>query len=146
MSGSDGVVGRNIRNGVEELDKKTGYAAVVAVDDSKPYVFVDLGEHDLTDYTYDQDEARVILRLHKDFPNGQHYGMITVPVLTVDGKQPDNTTENHGQASCLRDAGIEEDYLYWSRDWREVPVSEPQHMVRATAFVRGTLGSPFQNQ
>lgn len=145
MSGSDDVVGENIRTGVDELDKKTGYASVVAVDDGKPYIFVDLGEIALTGYSYDQDQARIILRIHKDFPDGQHYGMITIPLLTVDGRQPDSTTENHGQASCLRDAGIEEDYLYWSRDWQEVPVSEPHHMARATAFIRGTLGSPFEN-
>lgn len=139
------VVGDNIRDGATVLREKHGHAEVIAEADDQPYVFIDLGPVTLEEYDYDQDEARVILRIHKDFPEGQHYGLITVPALTVNGKQPDNTTVNHDQAQALRKAGIEEDYLYWSRDWRELTVSEPEHMARATAFVRGTLGNPFNN-
>ncbi|WP_255153062.1 hypothetical protein [Halorarius halobius] len=139
------VVGDNIRDGAEALHEKHGQAEVVAEAGDQPYVFIDLGPVALDEYDYDQDEARVILRIHKDFPNGQHYGLVTVPLLTVDGNQPDNTTVNHDHAQALREVGIDEDYLYWSRDWRELTVSKPEHMARATALVRGTLRNPFNN-
>lgn len=145
MGGSEIVAGDNIRDGVQALREKHGHAEVIAEDGNQPYVFVDFGPIGLDEYRYDQDEARVILRIHKDFPNGRHYGLVTVPVLTVDGKQPDNTTMNHDHAQAIRQDGIEEDFLYWSRDWRELSVSEPEHMARATAFVRGTLRNPFNN-
>lgn len=138
------VVGDNIRDGAQALREKNGHAEVIAEASNQPYVFIDLGPVPLKEYDYGRGEARVILRIHKDFPEGQHYGLVTVPVLTVNGKQPDNTTVNHDHAQALRQAGIEEDYLYWSRDWRELTVSEPEHMARAIAFVRGTLGNPFK--
>lgn len=145
MGAPEIVVGDNIRDGVEALHEKHGQAEVVAEASDQPYVFVDLGQVALEEYDYDQDKARVILRIHKDFPNGQHYGLVTVPLLTENENQPDNTTVNHDHAQALREAGIDEDYLYWSRDWRELTVSEPEHMARATALVRGTLRNPFNN-
>ena len=145
MGAPEIVIGDNIRDGAEALDGKHGHAEVIAEADDQPYVFIDLGPVALDEYDYDQDDARVILRIHKDFPNGQHYGLVTIPVMTMNEQQPDNTTVNHDHAQTLRQAGIEEDYLYWSRDWRELTVSEPEHMARATAFVRGTLRNPFNN-
>lgn len=146
MPASEMVLGDNIRSGVEALREKHDRAEVIAEDDDEPYVFIDLGQVDLNEYGYDQDEARIVLRIHKDFPREQNYGMVTIPVLTVDGSTPDNTTKNGDKARSLRDIDIEEDYLFWSRDWREVTVSRPQDMVKAIAFVRGTLGNPLQNE
>lgn len=145
MTKSDFVVGDNIRTGVAALARKHGHAEVIAAAENQPYVFVDLGEIGLDGYGYDQPSARVILRIHKDFPDGQHYGMVTVPVLTVDGRQPQNTTINKDQAHSIRDAGVDDDYLYWSRDWRELSVSRPEDMAKGVAFVRGTLRHPFKN-
>lgn len=143
MDTSSIVVSKEIQRGLSALDDKHGHAEIIAQDDERSYVFVDLGEIDLNGYGYDQDSARVILRIHEDFPGGRHYGMVTVPVLTVDGQRPDSTTVNHQQADCLNMAGIEDDYLYWSRDWQEFPVTEAGDMAKATAFFRGTLRNPF---
>lgn len=145
MGDVDPVLGDNIREGVEALAESHGHAKVIVEDDDQPYVFVDIGEVALGSYDYDQEEAQVILRIHKDFPRGRHYGMVTIPILTVNGRDPDNTTRNHPHAECLRHAGIKEDYLYWSRDWQELTVSEPEDMARATAFVHGTLRNPFED-
>lgn len=145
MDTSSIVLSKEIQCGLSALADRHGYAEIVTEDDDKPYIFVDLGDIDLIGYDYDQESARVILRIHKDFPGGRHYGMVTIPVLTVDGQQPDSTTVNHPQAEPLHHAGIEEDYLYWSRDWQEFPVSEAEDMAKATAFVRGTLRNPFES-
>jgi len=147
MTESDGiVVSDEIRRGVEALIEKCGHAEIIAEDDNQPYVFIDLGKMDLQGYDFDQSEARVILRVHKDFPRGHHYGIVTIPVLTIGNRDPDSTTRNHPQASCLRQAGITDEYLYWSRDWEEISLDDPEDMKRAVAFVRGTLRNPFQNQ
>jgi len=139
------ILSDEIQRGLSALAEKHGHAEAIAEAHDQPYVFVDLGTLDLSGYDYDQREARVILRIHKDFPEGQNYGMVTNPILTVDGQQPDNTTRNHQQAQCLRQIGIKEDYLYWSRDWREFSVSKAEDMAKAIAFVRGTLRNPFRS-
>lgn len=148
MGGEDIVIGNDIRRGVKALAEKHGHAEVIAQDGDHPFAFVDMGEVDIQGYEFDQevDEARVILRIHKDFPGGQHYGMVTIPILTVDGRDPDHTTRNHPHAECIRQVGITEDYLYWSRDWRELSVNDPEDMANATAFVRGTLRNPVKNR
>lgn len=144
MGGSEIVVGENIRDGLAALREEHDRAEVVGGDD--PYLLVDLGRFDLTSYPYDQDEARVFIRVHKDFPSGRHYGLFTIPVLTVDGDQPDNTEKNHQHGQPLSDAGIDGDYLQWSRDWQEVPFPAdpgPEEMAKAPTFVRGTLRNPM---
>lgn len=146
MSDTDLVLNERIRAGVEALAESHGQAEVIAQDDEEPYVFVDIGEVDLDGYDYDQEEARVILRVHKDFPRSRHYGLVTIPILTVDGRDPDHTTRNHDHAECLRQSGIEENYLYWSRDWQELTVSDAKEMTKAIAFVHGTLRNPFENE
>lgn len=147
MGAGEIVLGEDLQTGVEALAEKHGQAEVIAQGNDQPYVFVDIGGFDIRGFGFDQevDEARVILRVHKDFPQGQHYGVVTIPVLTVDGDDPDNTTRNHPHAECLRDFGITEDYLYWSRDWQELSMSEPEDMAKAVAFVRGTLRNPFND-
>jgi hypothetical protein len=143
MGAPEIVVGDNIRDGAEALHEKHGQAKVVAEAGDQPYVFIDLGPVALEEYDYDQDEARVILRIHKDFPSGKHYGMVTIPVLTVNGSQPSSTHVNKKQARCLRQIGINEDYLFWSRDWRELTVTKGKDMAKARAFIQGTLRYPF---
>lgn len=147
MDAEDIVISDEIRKGVEAFAEKHGHAEVVAQDDDRPYVFVDIGQISIQGYGFDQEEneAKVILRVHKDFPNGQHYGMITIPVLTIDGRIPDHTTRNHQHAECLRQIGITVEYLYWSRNWQELAVNEAEDMDKVIAFVRGTLRNPFNN-
>lgn len=146
MSEEDIVVGEQLQTGLTALAEHHGQAELIVEDGEQPYVFVDIGTFDLEGYDYDQTEARVILRIHKDFPRGRNYGMVTIPVLTVGDRNPDNTTRNHQHAECLREAGIDSDYLYWSRDWQELTVTEADDMAKAVAFVHGTLGNPFQNE
>lgn len=143
MGTTEIVVNDRIRRGLEALAEKHGYAEVIAEADDTPHLFVDMGVFDLTEYPYDQDEARVILRIHQDFPQGRHYGLATVPVLTVDGRKPDSAHVNKPKAEAIRQAGIRVDYLFWSRDWQEMTVSQATDMAKATAFVRGTLMNPF---
>ena len=142
MSPSEPAVSERIRTAIDALAEKHGEAEVIARD--ALYLFVDMGVVQVGRFDYDQDEARIILRIHQDFPDERHYGMVTVPVLTVDGRDPDNTTRNHQQAQALRQVGIE-DYLYWSRDWREISPRKATDLAKATAFVRGTLSNPFDD-
>lgn len=139
------VVSERMQRGIETLAEKHGHAEPIVQDD--PYVFVDIGMFDIRGYGFDQgvDEARVILRIHKDFPQGRHYGMVTIPILTVGGRDPDHTTRNHQHAECLREVDIMEDYLYWSRDWQELTLADAEDMDKAVAFVRGTLRNPFED-
>lgn len=138
-------INERIREGIEALAEKLGYAELLTEDETSPYVYVDLGPFSLEEFEYEQSEARVILRIHRDFPDGQNYGMVTIPVLTIDGETPAHTDRNDSKAKSLRQAGIDGDYLFWSRDWREVSVNEASDMAKATAFVHGTLANPFNN-
>lgn len=143
----------NFREGFEALQERHASARVVYVTDDDDeggagWVFVSLGMWQISRYDdYDHAEAEVFLRVRDTFPKGKKYGMITDPVVRVDGDFPDGRTEiNREKGEPLRRELDVDELLFWSRDWRTLNLdeSDPAEMTKAIGLVRGFLRSPFQ--
>lgn len=94
------------------------------------------GDAELPD-VYVQSSVQLFARVSRCFPNGNSYGVITVPFLQrADGQPLPHQQLNNANAQFVATALGRTDVGFWSWDWRGMPSRNGQDLVAIVEWAR----------